>query len=58
LSAARSEPAPGSEYPWQELFRLLREDGYRGYTLAEIAQSPEPERLMGYYKALWQAYQD
>ena len=29
----------------------------RGYTLAEIAHSPEPERLMGYYKALWEAYQ-
>lgn len=46
------------EYPWRELFRLLREDGYDGYTLAEIAHSQEPERLMGYYKALWEAYQD
>ena len=46
-----------AEYPWRELFRLLREDGYEGYTLAEIDHSPEPERLMGYYKALWEAYQ-
>ena len=47
-----------AEYPWRELFRLLKADGYAGYTLAEIAHSPEPERLMGYYKALWEAYQD
>ncbi len=47
-----------SEYPWLELFRLLKADGYDGYTLAEIAHSPEPERLMGYYRALWQAYQE
>ena len=46
-----------AEYPWRELFRLLKADGYSGYTLAEIAHSPEPERLMGYYKALWEAYQ-
>lgn len=46
-----------TEYPWRELFGLLKADGYRGYTLAEIDQSPEPERLLGYYKALWQAYQ-
>ena len=47
-----------AEYPWRELFRLLKADGYDGYTLAEIAHSPEPERLMGYYRALWQAYQE
>lgn len=45
------------EYPWRELFRLLHADDYEGYTLAEIAHSPEPERLMGYYRALWEAYQ-
>ena len=46
-----------AEYPWRELFRLLKGDGYDGYTLAEIGPSPESERLMGYYKALWEAYQ-
>ena len=46
-----------SEYPWRELFHLLKADKYGGYTLAEIDQSSEPERLMGYYRALWQAYQ-
>lgn len=46
-----------SEYPWRELFSKLRANGYDGYTLAEIPASPEPERLMGYYRALWEAYQ-
>ena len=46
-----------SEYPWRGLFHLLKADKYGGYTLAEIDQSSEPERLMGYYRALWQAYQ-
>jgi sugar phosphate isomerase/epimerase len=46
-----------SEYPWRELFSRLKEQGYNGYTLAEIPESPEPERLMGYYRALWSAYQ-
>ena len=40
-------------YPWRELFILLKESGYRGYTLAEIPSNPEPERLMRYYRALW-----
>ena len=26
-------------YPWQELFSLLKADGYSGYTLAEIPAS-------------------
>ncbi len=46
-----------SEYPWRDLFARLTASGYDGYTLAEIPASPEPERLMGYYRALWQAYQ-
>ncbi len=45
------------QYPWRELFACLEQEGYNGYTLAEIPASPEPERLMGYYKALWEAYQ-
>lgn len=45
-----------SGYPWQELFSLLKSAGYTGYTLVEIVSSPEPERLLRYYKALWEAY--
>lgn len=41
-------------YPWRELFQLLREFGYRRYTLAEVAESKEPERFLSYYRALWE----
>ena len=44
-----------AEYPWRELFSLLKDEGYDGYTLAEIPASPEPERLLHYYRALWEA---
>jgi sugar phosphate isomerase/epimerase len=43
-----------SGYPYKEFFRLLRESGYSRYTLAEVAESKEPERFMRYYKALWE----
>ena len=39
-----------AEYPWRELFGLLKAEGYEGYTLAEIPDSPEPERLLRYYQ--------
>lgn len=42
-----------NDYPWRELFSLLRESGYDRYTLMEAQQSCEPERFMRYYKALW-----
>lgn len=41
------------EYPWRELFSLLRETRYSGFCFAEIAESSDPERLMRYYRALW-----
>jgi sugar phosphate isomerase/epimerase len=46
------------EYPYRELFRLLRQDGYQGYCDAEIPASCEPIRLMKYYRALFLAYQN
>ena len=42
-----------SSYPWREFFHLLRESGYKRYTLAEVAGNPQPERFLRYYKALW-----
>ena len=42
-----------SAYPWRELFALLRNSGYVGYTLCEAAESKEPERFLRYYKSLW-----
>jgi hypothetical protein len=43
-----------SSYPWRELFHLMRDAGYKRYTLIEVAESKEPERFLQYYKALWQ----
>ena len=42
-----------TEYPWRELFTSLKESGYQGFTLAEIAGSSDPIRLMNFYRALW-----
>ena len=44
-----------NEYPWKKLFSLLKDSGYNGFCLAEIPESPEPERLLRYYKALFDA---
>lgn len=41
------------QYPWRELFGLLRQAGYDRFTLAEIQDSPDRERLLKYYRALW-----
>jgi sugar phosphate isomerase/epimerase len=43
------------EYPYRELFTLLRQAGYQGFCCAEIPASPDPERLMRYYRALFLA---
>lgn len=42
-------------YPWRELFALLKGHGYGGYCLAEIPGSPDPDRVMNYYRALFRA---
>ena len=44
-------------YPWRQLFRLLRQSGYDGYCYAEIPASTDPIRVLRYYRALWLAYQ-
>jgi sugar phosphate isomerase/epimerase len=44
-------------YPWRQLFALLGAQSYGGYTLAEIPESTDPERVLRYFKALWLAYQ-
>ena len=41
------------EYPWRELFGLMKAAGYNRYCLAEIPEAPDPIRLMRYYRALW-----
>jgi sugar phosphate isomerase/epimerase len=42
-----------SAYPWRELFTLMRKTGYDRWTLCEVQESREPERFLGYYRALW-----
>jgi sugar phosphate isomerase/epimerase len=44
-------------YPWRELFTLLAAQKYDGFTLAEIPESADPERVLRYFRALWMAYQ-
>ena len=46
------------EYPWRRLFSRLSGIHFRGYCLAEIAESQDPVRVMSYFRALWLAYQD
>lgn len=45
------------KYPWRELFALLAACDYSGFTLAEIPSSPDPERVLRYFRSLWLAYQ-
>ena len=45
------------DYPWRELFALLKTQNYQGFTLAEIPESPDPERVLRYFRSLWLAYQ-
>ena len=47
-----------SDYPYRELFTLLRETNYHGYTMMELQAfaTKDPQditRFMAYYKALW-----
>ncbi len=41
------------EYPWREVFSLMKSAGYNRYTLAEIPETTDPLRLMRYYRGLW-----
>jgi sugar phosphate isomerase/epimerase len=45
------------EYPFRRLLTRLNENHYPGFCLAEIPPSPDPVRVMRYYRALWLAYQ-
>ncbi len=42
------------DYPFVELFGLLKSIGYDRYTLAEIPESGDPLRVMKYYRRLWE----
>ena len=38
-------------YPWRELFALLQAQKYEGFTLAEIPESSDPERVLRYFRS-------
>ena len=40
-------------YPWRELFTMLRQAKYERYTLCEAQECKEPERFLRWYSALW-----
>jgi sugar phosphate isomerase/epimerase len=44
-------------YPWRELFARLKARNYQGFTLAEIPESSDPDRVLRYFRALWLALQ-
>lgn len=41
------------DYPYRELIALLSEAGFDGFCMTEMPESCEPERLMKYYRLLW-----
>lgn len=45
------------DYPFRKLLQRLGEINFTGFTLAEIPSSPDPVRVMHYYRSLWLAYQ-
>lgn len=46
------------EYPFRKLLARLNETGFSGFCLAEIPESPDPIRVMRYFRALFLAYQN
>lgn len=46
------------EYPWRRLISALSEMKFTGYCFAEIPESPDPARVLMYFKALFRAYQN
>jgi len=46
-----------AEYPFRKLFALLRGARFQGFCCAEIPESPDPLRVMHYFRALFLAYQ-
>lgn len=45
------------DYPFRRLFARLNEIQFAGFCFAEIPDSPDPVRVMKYFRALWLAYQ-
>lgn len=41
-------------YPYREFFALLKGIGFGGYTMIEAAATPDPVRVLRYYRAQWE----
>jgi sugar phosphate isomerase/epimerase len=46
------------DYPWRKLLKGLSAMSFDGYCFAEIPESPDPVRLLKYFRGLFRAYQD
>jgi|LSQX01.3.fsa_nt_gb sugar phosphate isomerase/epimerase len=44
-------------FPYLQLVRLLTADGYDGWCTGELPDSPDRERVLQYFVALWRAYE-
>jgi sugar phosphate isomerase/epimerase len=45
------------EYPWRKLITNLAQMNFQGYCFAEIPESPDPIRVLKYFRAMFRAYQ-
>ncbi|HYM09503.1 MAG TPA: sugar phosphate isomerase/epimerase family protein [Bryobacterales bacterium] len=53
LKSCHINELSNDKYPWRELFTLMRQTDYDRWTLCEVDESKEPDRFLGYYRALW-----
>jgi sugar phosphate isomerase/epimerase len=44
------------EYPWRDLIGALHEMNFQGFCFAEIPESPDPVRVLNYFRGLFLAY--
>ncbi len=45
------------EYPWRQLLTALTDMRFDGHCFAEIPESPDPLRVLRYFRGLFRAYQ-
>jgi sugar phosphate isomerase/epimerase len=45
------------EYPWRKLISNLAAMKFQGYCFAEIPESPDPVRVLKYFRGMFRAYQ-
>ncbi len=57
ISVVHLRDLTDEQYPWVDLFALLKAQKFEGFTLAEIPASADPDRVLSYFRSLWLAYQ-